>query len=308
MKRSNYPNLNLKELLAIKTVAEYGSFNAAAITLNISQPVLTRTVQRVEQQIGVTLFNRNTRNVEITGAGKEFVALAERVLNDLKIYLEATQDSSAQQHGQVIISSVMSVACTILPRIVAGYKKDRPGVEIFVYEGVHGTVIENLRSGVADFGLTYIDDVPPLFNCKPLSTEALHAVLPKGHHLENRKRIPWKALQNEPLVSLPSDSRTRRMIDATAIACGFHLSHSVTVTQFTTMMRFVANGMGSAIVPEGALADALSIGLTTRPLYEPRVSRVLGIVTLKDRSLTTAAQGLIHQIEKEWKQLKSAPS
>lgn len=302
-------NLSAKELHAIKAVADYGSFNAAAITLNMSQPVLTRTVQRVERLLGLTLFNRSTRSVKITDPGKEFVALAERVLNDIQIYLSAIQESASQQRGQVVISSVMSVACTVLPALVARYKQERPGIDLHVHEGVHGNVIENLRSGIADIGLTYLDDIPPIFVQKPLSTQYFHVVLPKGHRLEKRKQLSWGALQGEQLVSLPSDSRTRRLIDATALTAGLSLSHNVTVTQFATMLQFVANGVGIAIVPEGALAEALSIGLSIRPLVQPRVSRVLGLITLKERNQSAFTEDLIDQLALEWRRLdRTEPS
>ena len=291
-------------MLAVKTVADYGSFNAAAITLNISQPVLTRTVQRVEAQLGITLFDRNTRSVEITEAGKEFVALSERVLNDMQIYMQAIEQRTDQKRGQVVISSVMSVACTVLPKIIARYKQSHPGVDLYIYEGVHGNVIENVRSSVADFGLTYLDDISPMFEEKPLSTEAFHVVLSKGHPLQKRKQIAWEALKNEQLISLPADSRTRRLIDATATTSGFQLRHNITVTQFTSMMQFVADGVGIAIVPEGSLAGALNIGLATRPLVQPKVSRVLGLVTLKERSHSVFAQEMMRQIEMDWKGLR----
>jgi DNA-binding transcriptional LysR family regulator len=301
-------NLSAKELHVIKAVADYGSFNVAAITLNMSQPVLTRTVQRVERLLGLTLFNRSTRSVKITDAGKEFVALAERVLNDLQIYLSAVQESATRQRGQVVISAVMSVACTVLPALVARYKQERPGIDLHVHEGVHGNVIENVRSGVADIGLTYLDDIPPIFIQKPLSTQYFHVVLPKGHKLEKRKQLPWSALQGEQLVSLPSDSRTRRLIDATVLTAGLSLSHNVTVTQFATMLQFVASGVGIAIVPEGALAEAMSLGLSVRPLVRPKVSRVLGLITLKGRSRSAYAEDLIAQLEHEWKRLNDAKS
>lgn len=302
----NQLDLSAKELLTVKAVADYGSFNAAAITLNMSQPVLTRTVQRVERLLGQTLFNRTTRRVEITDAGKEFVALAERVLNDMQIYLTAIQGRADQQRGQVVISSVMSVACTVLPAIVARYKEERPGVDLHIYEGVHGNVIENVRSGVADIGLTYLDDIAPIFAQKPLSKQYFHVVLPKGHRLEKRKQLSWGALQGDQLVSLPSDSRTRRLIDATAITAGLNLSHNITVTQFTTMLQFVASGVGIAIVPEGALVEALNIGLSIRPLVKPRISRVLGLITLKERSQSPFGVALIEQLEHEWKCLNDA--
>lgn len=292
-------------MLAVKTVADYGSFNAAAITLNISQPVLTRTIQRVEAQLGITLFDRNTRSVEITEAGKEFVALSERVLNDMQIYMQAIRQRADQKRGQVVISSVMSVACTVLPKIIARYKKAYPRVDLHVYEGVHGNVIENVRSSVADFGLTYLDDISSMFEEKPLSTEAFHVVLSRKHPLEKRKQVAWAALKDEQLISLPADSRTRRLIDATATTCGFQLKHNITVTQFTSMMQCVADGVGIAIVPEGSLAGALNIGLATRPLVQPKVSRVLGLVTLKERNPSIFAQAMMQQIEQDWKLLRN---
>ena len=198
----------------------------------------------------------------------------------------------------------MSVACTVLPKIIARYKQSHPGVDLYIYEGVHGNVIENVRSSVADFGLTYLDDISPMFEEKPLSTEAFHVVLSKGHPLEKRKQVAWEALKNEQLISLPADSRTRRLIDATATTSGFQLRHNITVTQFTSMMQFVADGVGIAIVPEGSLAGALNIGLATRPLVQPKVSRVLGLVTLKERSPTIFALEMMQQIELDWKVLR----
>ncbi|NYT22185.1 LysR family transcriptional regulator [Alcaligenaceae bacterium] len=299
-------DFSAKELLAVKALADYGSFNAAAITLNMSQPVLTRTIQRIERLLGLTLFNRTTRTVEITDAGKEFVALAERVLNDVQIYLEAVQERAAEQRGRVVVSSVMSVACTVLPAIIARYRRERPGVDLHITEGVHGNVLENVRTGVADIGLTYLDDIAPIFEQKALSTQYFHVILPKGHRLEKRKQVSWSAIQNEQLVSLPSDSRTRRLIDATAITSGLTLSHSVTVTQFTTMLQFVASGVGIAIVPEGTLAEASNIGLSARPLVHPRISRVLGVITLRERNQSPFAKELTDQLEREWKRLNAA--
>src|SRR3546814_8665404 len=94
----------------------------------------------------------------------------------------------------------MSVACTVLPSIVARYKRQHPGVNIHVYEGVHGNVIESVRSGVADIGLTYLDDIASIFTQTPLSTQYFHVVLPKGHALEKRRQISWSAVQNEQMV------------------------------------------------------------------------------------------------------------
>ena len=85
MPPANVPDLTARQLHAVLAVAEYNSFIAAAAFLKTSQPALTRTIMRVEDVVGVRLFDRSTRRVAITAAGREFVAVAERMLNDLRI-------------------------------------------------------------------------------------------------------------------------------------------------------------------------------------------------------------------------------
>ncbi len=82
MPPTNIPDLTARQLYAVLAVAEYNSFIAAAAFLKTSQPALSRTIKRVEDIVGVRLFDRSTRRIAITTAGREFVAVAERMLND----------------------------------------------------------------------------------------------------------------------------------------------------------------------------------------------------------------------------------
>ena len=154
MHPANVPDLTARQLHAVLVVAEYNSFIAAAAFLKTSQPALTRTIKRVEDVLGVRLFDRSTRHVAITAAGKEFAAVAERMLNDLRISVGSMREISAEQRGRIIVSSIMSVANGLFPAIVAKYRASRPGIEIVLREGVHGTVLEDVRSGTADLGAT----------------------------------------------------------------------------------------------------------------------------------------------------------
>jgi len=203
------PDLSSRDLLAVCAIAEYGSFMAASLTLNVSQPALTRTVQRVEKAIGLELFQRSTRRMEITPAGQEFIALANRVLADLRISFDNMREISDELRGRVLVASVMSVAYTHLPGIIASYRQTRPKIELQVQEGVHGAVMDAVRSGVADLGLTYIDDVPGEFACISLSREAFHIIMPKGHPLAAKASVTIEQLHQHPLVSLPRTAQTR---------------------------------------------------------------------------------------------------
>jgi DNA-binding transcriptional LysR family regulator len=250
--RPTVPDLTARQLHAVLAVAEYNSFIAAAAFLKTSQPALTRTIKRVEDVLGVRLFDRSTRRVAITAAGKEFVAVAERMLNDLRISISSMREIGEQQRGQIIISSIMSVANGLLPAIVAKYRSSRPGVEVLLREGLHGTVLEDIRSGAADIGATYVDDLPDFIEAKPVSREVFDIVLPRAHPLikiDKRASVTLSELTDFPLVSLPYESRTRRIIDGAAATAGHTLHHVAMVTQFATMMSFVRAGVGIAIVP-----------------------------------------------------------
>ena len=304
MHPSNVPDLTARQLHAVLAVAEYNSFIAAASFLKTSQPALTRTIRRVEDVLGVRLFDRTTRRVAITAAGKEFVAVAERMLNDLRISVGSMREIGAEQRGRIIVSSIMSVANGLFPAIVARYRASRRGIEIVLREGVHGTVLEDVRGGAADLGATYVDDVPDFVEAKRMSREVFEVILPRNHPLiktSKRSSVTLGELVGFPLVSLPFESRTRRIIDGAASTAGYTLQHVATVTQFATMMSFVRAGVGIAIIPSGAITGLLGKELAILALSKPRLSRDVGLIWLRDRELTPAARGFAAVVEEIWR-------
>jgi DNA-binding transcriptional LysR family regulator len=304
MPPAKVPDLSARQLHAVLAVAEYNSFIAAAAFLRTSQPALTRTIKRVEDVLGVRLFDRSTRRVAITTPGREFVAVAERMLNDLRISVSSMRQIGEEQRGQIIISSIMSVANGLLPAIVAKYRASRPGIEIILREGVHGTVLEDIRSGTADLGATYLDNVPDFIQAKRVSREVFDVILPRSHPLikaARRSSVTLAELAGFQLVSLPHESRTRRIIDGAAAAAGHTLHHAATVTQFATMMSFVRAGVGIAIVPSGATAGLLGRDLAALTLTKPRLSRDVGLIWLRERELTPAARGFASLLEQMWR-------
>src|SRR5882724_5840689 len=164
MRRDALPDLGSRELMAVIAVAEYRSFMAAAASLNLSQPAMTRMIKRVESELGVALFIRTTRQVAITEAGHEFAALAQRLLNDLKINVVHLRGKTGQLKGQVVVSSVYSLADAILPSLAADLGSRFPGIELHLREGLNAAVRDEVRSGLADFGVSYIEDAAEPFS------------------------------------------------------------------------------------------------------------------------------------------------
>src|SRR4030095_7506267 len=119
--------------------------------------------------------------------------------------------------GLVLLWSVMSVAGAFLPRLIAAYRADRPGVEIHVRESVHGSVMEDVRSGVADFGLGYVDEPPEFAAGTPLGRETFCVVPSARHKLANRRKLGLADLSHQPILELPHDSSNRAPTFRTAV-------------------------------------------------------------------------------------------
>ena len=284
------PEVSSRQLSAVLAVAEYRSFIAAAAHLGISQPALTLTIQRLERTLGLPLFLRSTRQVTLTAAGREFVAMAERVLNDLRLGMRSVRELTDSQRGQVIVATVITVK---MSAVVAEYNRRFPGIEIELREGFEDDVKDDVRGGLADFGIGHLGDLPASYLTEGLGVEVLSVLLRHDHPLARKRQVEFRALKDIALVSLPVRSRTRRLIDAAATAAGFTLRHAVTVGLPLTLFNLVAGGVGAAIVPAGAPPALARKDLVLRPLVRPSLSSEIGTIRLRDRELSPAAGGLL---------------
>lgn len=295
--------VSARHLRAVIAVAENRSFIAAAAYLRISQPALTRMIKHIEQLLGVTLFSRTTRSVAPTQAGRDFVALAERLLNDLKLGVTHLRARSSQHSGQVIVSSVLPLADAVLPQLIVDFRKRYPGIQIHLRQGIHREVLDEVRNGVADFGIGYVDQSTDDVATEPLVTERLHLVMPAKHPLAKRSRIETSALEGLTFVSFPGESRTRYIVDRAAAANGFQLQYAVTANRLPALLMLVRNGIGLAVVPASERPDTHDRTLVSKPLSGARFGLALGVLRSKQRALSPAAAILL-VIVRRW--LKSA--
>jgi LysR family transcriptional regulator, carnitine catabolism transcriptional activator len=282
------PEINSRQLRAVLAVAEYRSFIAAAAHLGTSQPALTMTVKKLEDMLGLSLFLRTTRQVTITAAGREFVAMAERVSNDLKLSMRSLRELTDQRRGQVIVASLPPLP---MSGVIAEYGRRFPGIEIQLREGSQDEIREDVRSGLADFGVGYLSDLPGSHVGESLGVEELGVVLRNDHPLARKRQIEFAALKDVAMVSFRAT--VRRIIDAAATAAGFTLRHVVTVNLPFTLLNLVAGGVGVAIVPARPWPRGRYSNLVFRPLVRPRLSSEIGIMRLRDRELSQAAAAML---------------
>ena len=283
----------IKHIRAVNSVAQYGSFTAAAADLGITQSAVSRLVLQLERQLGVSLFLRSTRNVVLTAPGREFTASTRRFIEDLNIQVENARAVGGQIRGRLIISCLLSITHHVVPDAVLKYRKAHPGVEVHLLEGLGSAVHEDVRSGLADFGVGNVTGLNQEVVADEIVRESCFAVLPSKHRLCNRKSVTLRHLEDEEFVSLPTTAGLRRQIDGIAAAEGIALKHMTVVGQFGTLFDFVAADVGVAIVPASALPKRRQYDVVVKRLVSPPIVRSVGILRLKNRALTPAASGFL---------------
>ena len=287
------PDLNAKQLLALVTLAEYGSITTAASVLDMSQPALSRILQRVEQVLGIVLFSRNTRRLEITPAGRNVVSVAERMLNDLRLTLRNVGEVAGEQRGQVIVSAFPTFAFGSFPRIIRQFRQSRPSVVVHVNHGCNTEILEDVSRGVADFGVLYVSGVPDTVSCTRVRRDPLFVAAPWNHALARQKDAPVRLsdLRDIDYISLGHSSHTQRLIDGAADKAGFALRSVVVVPGFQDVLQYVRAGVGVGIMPGEALPKRRDF--VVRPLTAPALSMTVGVIALKGRHLTPVASTLM---------------
>ena len=307
MSRHAFPDLSSRQLQAVLALAKYRSFVAAASSLKISQPALTRPIKLIEAELGVPLFSRSTRQVTVTDAGKEFAALAERLLNDLRIGAENLREMAAHPRGQIAVASVVSLAGAVLPGLIADYSRRFPGVELHLREGLHHMVTDEVRNGLADFGIGYVDDVPRSFVTEDLGIETFYLVMRLDNALARRTRIGLPALADVPLVSFPAESRTRHVVDRAAATAGLSFRYVTTTNRLPTLHGLVRNRGGLAVVPKSERPPPDDPYLTSLALVGLGLACRVGIMRLRDRELTAAAAQFLDVVRNWWRASRHGP-
>ena len=283
------PDLSVKHLRAIVALGRCGKFTAAAAELGVSQPGLSRVIQQAEALLGVALFARATRRVAPTEAGRTFIPVAERTLDDLLQQTRLVRALDGQMRGQLVVSSLMSISHHVLPAALVAFRAAHPRMHIRIREGLQSGVQEDVRSGIADFG---IGSPAREFRMQSVVEETCYAILPPRHRLAGRAGLTLRDLAGESFVSMPSDSGLRRLIDSAAAAQGIALEHGIVINQYQSLFDFVASGLGVSIVPAAALSPGRDGALAVRRL-RPAMKRRVGVLHLAERPLPASASAFL---------------
>jgi LysR family transcriptional regulator, hydrogen peroxide-inducible genes activator len=292
--------MELRQLRYFCAVAETASFSRAANKTHVSQPSLSQQIQKLEQELGVRLFDRLGRSVRLTEPGRAFLPRARNILHEVEEASSNIQETATVIGGSVSLGVIPTVAPYFLPRRLAVFSKKYPNVRVSVVEEITALLLEALRSGGVDVAMLAL----PLparsheFLSFPVLTEKLFAVLPKRHALARRPQVSLDDLRDEPFLLLRDGHCFR---DTALDVCKQARMHPKVVFesgQFSSILSMVAAGMGISIVPKMAVDTHLS-DCRFVPLNDEQARRTIGAVVLRGRLLTRAQNAFLEQLKSE---------
>lgn len=285
-------NLTLHQFEVFRRVALTGSFSQAAAALRLSQPVVSRTIADIERLVGARLLERTTRSVEMTAAGREFLAVADTILGTYQRGLSRFSAYRAGEYGDITIAALPSVAAVLLPPIVAGFLAEHPGITLHLLDGTTREVLDHLRSGAADLAVTDQSPASAGLDVHPLLEDRVLAVLPVGHRHSSRQALTWADLAAERFIAFSQDSSVRRLTDLGFAQACVEPETLVETRAVATAGGMIATGLGISAMPELVLPLLSFTELVTRPLESPAVTRNLALHLRPGETLHPAARQL----------------
>ncbi|MBB5214870.1 LysR family transcriptional regulator [Parapusillimonas granuli] len=325
--RRPLPNVNLKLLSAFMLVAEHKSFRLAADASFRSQSAVTTQIKQLEMQLGVTLFHRTTRQVSLTNEGRQLLESARRAMSEVELGLRRIQEAADLKRGRIFLSCSTTVASTRLAHILAVFEQDYPGVQVYINELTLSEMLDSVRRETVDFGIGPIVDAPE-FDFEEILQEYLYALVPGKFMSAAGGSITLSQLCEMPLLLLSPATALRATLDDAAQRLGLTLQTKYQFSQAQTLVSMANAGLGAAILPglvvpeqpapnthtllidmeadkalaapsrqlrPAAAAPDAAAGHAAGPVY---LTRKVGLVTLKGRSLSPAASRLTEIVRK----------
>lgn len=280
-------------LQAFVSIAERGSFRAAASHLNLSQTALSHRIRKLEESLGTPLFLRTTRQVSLTAAGTTLLPRARRIFEDLGSAIDEVRVDVREGGEQIAIGCLPTIAVHCLPAVIAAFARRHPGIVVRVHDNSAAEIADKVQSGEAEFGVTIVAANRWDLELKPVVKEPFVLVSHRGMPLALAPSLTWAQLQDEPLVRVSAETGNRILIDDALGARRETPTWRYEVQRVVTAVSLVRARIGYAIVPQLALDVADARDLIAIPLRSPAITRTLGIVTRKNTPLLPAARELL---------------
>lgn len=304
-------NFDFGDLEAFLAVSEQGSFRAAAEQLNVSQSALSRRIQKLEEALGVSLFERTTRNLKLTFAAKSFRERAAQMLAEAQEAMHVIGDEQDrydyQRNATVTIATVPTATLNIIPAAIAAFRAQGHHGRVRISDLSANEVLDAVIAGEADFGVNFIGGQEPGLEFLALKEDHFVLAMHRDDVLSRKSRVRWAEIDESRFVAVWKGSGNRMLIDVALSRAKQSLDWAYEVRHLSTALGLVEAGVGVTALPTSAVPEKNHPFIVSRPLIDPVVSRSVGVVRRAGAPLSAIAQTFHDVLVARWAEPTKSP-
>lgn len=299
-------NLTQRQLQLFTATAATLNLSRAAERLHLSQPAFTRALQALEHQLGVRLFERSTRRMELTPDGQRFLPSAQRLLDDLRHAVADLQGDGSGLSGRVAVALGTAFGGCAMPAVLRAFAAAHPAVRVQLLDDNSQGITARVAQGEVDFGIGAVVGTAAGLVAQPLLQAPLGLLAHPAHH-----RLPPRpslARANTlPLIKEAEDTSIMQLLRAQGSPWAAAMDAGVEVSSLSLQLSLVQAGLGVAVLSALGASHPQAAGLRFVP-FAPRVWRQLVLLHRRDRPLRPAALALAAAIHAAVPQVPWQPS
>lgn len=286
--------MEIRHLEYFMEVARHKSFSKAADSSYVSQPSISKAIKELEEQLGTTLFYRNTKSVELTDAGAAVLAEAEQIVSSFRNIRARLEGLTNLQEGRIHIGLPPITAVTSFSYLLGGFKKAYPNIHIHLYESGPKKVEAAVQEGLLDIGIFTPDPgSEDVFGHIWFEEDPLCVIFPPNHPLAAGGAVSYSAIRKQPMVLYDSSYKLHDLILARCKEAGFTPDIVFETSQRELMIQMVAAGLGIALLPRKICKTLSPELLEFRPLADTELCLRLAIAWRKERYQSHATRALL---------------
>ncbi|MFC4025307.1 LysR family transcriptional regulator [Oceanobacillus longus] len=290
--------MDLRQLEYFTEVAKQSNFTKAALTLHISQPSLSKTIKKLETDLGTPLFYRESKQLRLTDAGEAFLVGTKKVLQAFENLTSELNDVVDLKQGEIKIGIPPIIGATFYSKLISNYKEAYPSIDIKLTEVGSNKIKHGVAEGELDIGL--ICNLPiqqENFEIIKLVKDPLVLIVHKDNPLSEKETIDFSHIEKEPLIMYRQDFSLH---DKIIEACGkldFYPNIVCESSQKDFMVEMVEAKLGVALLPSKICSQINNEKIIAIPFKNPAVNLELGMIWKKDRYLSHAVRKFIAMSE-----------
>lgn len=283
------PRYTVRQIDAFLTVAETLSFTEASDRMGLTPSAVSQLIVELENEVGFKLFDRSTRKVSLSAAGKSFRSPAQLVMRHIRLAEVAAADLRSGSAGLVRIAAPMVIASAILPKLISSYRKLNTRVAVRIRDAAVEQMVDMVQSGEVDLAMGPDRSADAtvarigLFNSPWVLWCAPH------HHLARKRKLRWHDLRGEELVTAGRDYESSIARMRIGVPESERIVPVDVVNNISTALGIAAVGLAATVSPAYVSVWAEPLGLVKRKIREPEIMREVSLYMPTRRSLSPVA-------------------